>query len=219
MIKKYEFTGESKISNSITLNRIRRISDCKLGGWIESQKNLSHEGDCFVYDNGRVFGDAHVSGDARVFGDAHVSGDARVYGKAEVYHNAQVLGDARVSGDAKVFGDAHVSGHAKVYDNAQVFDNARVSGNAHIHNYVMLRSNDTIRNSKSVMSIRMVPFNMTVTPQNIHIGCASKSRFGKDQWKQVTKEEAEKMGLPEDRYHVYKTTIKSMIKAVARSKT
>ena len=49
--KKYEFTGETKVNDDgVTLHRIRALRDtwyCKkgdLGGWIEKEENLSHEG-------------------------------------------------------------------------------------------------------------------------------------------------------------------------------
>ena len=99
---KYEFTGETKVSSGRTLHRIRAVKsfgDIKkgdIGGWIESEKNLSHNCTAWVSDN------AWVSGDACVFGNARVSGDARVFG------DACVSGNARVSGDACVFGNASI---------------------------------------------------------------------------------------------------------------
>ena len=85
MCKKYEFTGETKIFECITLHRIRAIRSFgnvksgDIGGWIENQINLDQESDAWVYDNAWVYGDALVSGDARVSGDALVFGDARVF--------------------------------------------------------------------------------------------------------------------------------------------
>ena len=46
------------------------------GGYVESESNLSHDGDCWISGDAWVFGDAQVSGDAWVFGDARVYGDA-----------------------------------------------------------------------------------------------------------------------------------------------
>ena len=64
---------------------------------MESEKNLSQNGN------------AWVDGDAEVFGDAWVYGDAEVSGNAEVFGDARVSGNAEVSGDAEVFGNAEVS--------------------------------------------------------------------------------------------------------------
>lgn len=58
--KKYEFTGETKKFSGRTLKRIKRISDGVIGGWIESEENLSHEGWCFIYDEAVVYGEAEV---------------------------------------------------------------------------------------------------------------------------------------------------------------
>ena len=135
MDKKYEMLKDDTIEVGIRiLHRIKALKDFNdvrkgdLGGYIEKEESLSHEGNCWIYDNANVFNDACVSGDAKVFGNARVSGDACVSNNARVSDNACVSGNARVSGDAWVFGDA------KVFGNAQVFGNACVSDNAHITN-------------------------------------------------------------------------------------
>ena len=129
-MKKYEFTGEEKVIDNHTLHRIRAVRDFgtvkagDLGGWIEKEENLSHDGDAWVGDN------AQVTGAARVISAAQVIGDAWVDGNALVGDNAQVIGAARVIGSARVTGNALVGGAARVGDNAQVIGAARVTGNA-----------------------------------------------------------------------------------------
>ncbi len=55
--KKYEFTEETKDICGKKLYRIRALRDFKgvkagdLGGFIEKEENLSHEGNCWVYNN------------------------------------------------------------------------------------------------------------------------------------------------------------------------
>ena len=108
-MKKYELTANSIEINGHKLYQIKALIDipnvCKvadLGGYIESEKNLSHDGYCWVSGNAWVSGDAQVSGNAQVFGDAQVSEDAWVSGNAWVYGDARVFGDTLVFGDAKV---------------------------------------------------------------------------------------------------------------------
>ena len=91
MERKYEMLKNDKIMvGNVSLYRIiaiRNFGDVKkgdIGGYIEKEENLSHEGLCWVYDNAWVYGDALVSGDARVYGSA------RVYGNAIVSDNACV---------------------------------------------------------------------------------------------------------------------------------
>src|SRR5205823_3763851 len=96
--KKYELMRDQQvIAGGVTLYRIRALRDFgkvkagDLGGFLESERNLSHEGDCWVAD------------EARVYGDALVSHDARVYGRAEVYDHARISDRGQVLGNARVF--------------------------------------------------------------------------------------------------------------------
>ena len=95
-MKKYELTSETKIVFGHILYRIKALSSfgCvsagDLGGFLESEKNLSQNGNAWVSGDARVYGNAWVSGNAEVSGDARVYGNARVYGDASVYGNAEV---------------------------------------------------------------------------------------------------------------------------------
>ena len=131
MAKKFELTAEfvtnifgNKLFRIKALMAFGDVKEGELGGYVEKEENLDHDGDAWVSGN------AQVSGDARVYGDAWVSGNARVYGNAEVYGDARVYGNAWVSGDAQVYGNAEVYGDARVYGNAWVSGDARVYGNA-----------------------------------------------------------------------------------------
>ena len=75
-MKKFEFTGETKTISlffrTATLHRIRAVAEFglvkigDLGGWIEKEENLSHEGKAWIWGN------AEVCGDAKVFSASHV---------------------------------------------------------------------------------------------------------------------------------------------------
>ncbi|KKK77985.1 hypothetical protein LCGC14_2848110 [marine sediment metagenome] len=86
--KKYEFTGKTIRHYHYTLRQIRRISDGVVGGYIESEENLSQEGNCWVAGSAQVYSDARVYGKAQVYGDVlihntgSVSGNIRICGKA-----------------------------------------------------------------------------------------------------------------------------------------
>ena len=105
-MKKYELTDETIEVYGTALHRIKALKDFgnvkkgELGGYVESERNLSQEGNCWVCGNAKVCGDAEVCGNAWVFGNAEVYGNAKVYGNAWVYGNAEVCGNARVYGNA-----------------------------------------------------------------------------------------------------------------------
>jgi carbonic anhydrase/acetyltransferase-like protein (isoleucine patch superfamily) len=160
MERKYEFTGEEKqLDNGVIVKRIRAIRSFgsvkagDIGGWIEKEENLSHDGNAWVADEAIVYGDAKVYGDAQVYNHARVFGFSKVYGYAivrdgakvsehtSVNNNAQVYGNAKVSGNAYIFGDARVYGNAQVYGDARVYGDAMVSGNIKVYgNRVIFRS-------------------------------------------------------------------------------
>ena len=130
MGKKFELTTDTKIHFGRKLFRIKalisfgNVNAGDLGGYVESEKNLSQSGDAWVYGNARVYGNAEVYGDAWVYGDAEVCGDAWVYGNARVCGDARVCGNAEVCGNARVYGDAWVYGDAEVCGDAWVYGNA-----------------------------------------------------------------------------------------------
>lgn len=61
---KYKLTEETKVVFGKTLHRIvcvtafASVSVGDLGGWVESEKNLSQNGNAWVYGNARVCGNA-----------------------------------------------------------------------------------------------------------------------------------------------------------------
>ena len=92
--KKYEMLQDQTIEwCGRTLYRIRALRDFgnvragDVGGYIECERNLSQDGNAWVYDDARVCGDAWVSDNARVYGNALVCDNARVYGDALVCDN------------------------------------------------------------------------------------------------------------------------------------
>ena len=94
------------------LENFKCISSGNLGGWIESEKNLSQYGTCWiygdaiVYEDARVVDEAHVFGKAKVFGYACISGESKIYGYAKISHHAQIKNKTDITNYV------HISGHA-----------------------------------------------------------------------------------------------------------
>ena len=94
--KKYEFTEETIEVSGKVLHRIKAVRDFgivkagELGGFIEKEENLSHEGNCWVYNDAMVYGNAKVYGNAVVCDDAVVCGNAIVCGYAEICDDAKI---------------------------------------------------------------------------------------------------------------------------------
>ena len=157
-MKKYKLTPTKK-EGIFQIEALEDFGDVKkgdLGGWVESEKNLSHEGECWVYGNARVYGNAHVFENAKVYGNAHVFENARVYGNAEVHGSAWAYGSAWVYGNAKVFENAKVYGNAWVYGSAWVYGNARVYGSAEVYGSARVYENAKVYEYQSISTGRVI---------------------------------------------------------------
>ena len=89
--------------NIVLLHDIGNIPTLKkgeIGGVIHSEKNLSHEGRCWVFPGGEVSGQARVEGNAFVEDGGKVEVFAKVEDAATVY--GRVGGNSKISGDTVV---------------------------------------------------------------------------------------------------------------------
>ena len=125
MNKKYELTDETMEYTGCTLHRIKALKDFSdvkkgdLGGWVKSEENLSQEGDCWVYD------------EAKVFNWAHVCDNATIHNESTLSYHVTVEDNAKVSGDTFIYDNVKVSG-SSIVDDSRIADNAQVIGSAHV---------------------------------------------------------------------------------------
>lgn len=120
MGKKYELLSDDTITiDGRTLYRIRALRTFagvevgSLGGYIENEFSLSHEGSCWVGGNAAV-GDIGCVRDG-----ASVLDNARL-------RRAYAGGYAVISANAQVCGHTHISGNARVGLNARIHSNDAV---------------------------------------------------------------------------------------------
>lgn len=185
--KKYELTEETVTTPNRfarrTLYRIRALRDIPrygikagdLGGYVETEKNLSQTG------NAWVGGDAWVCGDAQVLDDAQVSGNARVYG------NAKVFGKAEVYSRARVFGDACVSGHAQVCNYACVLGDAWIEG---ADTWVDGNAEIVSRTTRTPIFIGGLLWPVTISDTDMKMGCECHNF---EEWANFTDDEIKRM--------------------------
>lgn len=150
MDKKYELIP-SDIEGLFRVKALKEFNDVKkgdIGGYVESENNLSQLGDCWIYDDAIVCDNAVVVGNARVCDKAVVVDNAQVCDNAVVVGNTVVVGNARVWGNAIVRDDARVFANAQIYDNAVVAGNAVVVGNARVWGNAQICGNAMIFSDK-----------------------------------------------------------------------
>ena len=131
--KKYVLTDKTKEIYGHILHRIKAVKDFgdvkkdDLGGWIETEYNLSQFGNCWIYDN------AIVCENANVRDNAIVCGNAIVYGEAYIWDNAKVRGSTIICDKVNISEYACIRDYANVYGRVSIRDYTVVRGNAKVH--------------------------------------------------------------------------------------
>ena len=174
-MKKYELDKSTKITlNRLPHYRIKALKDFAdvkagdLGGYIQSEANLSQDGNCWVYDdaivsgNARVVDNAIIKNNATVDHNAVVKNNAIVKDFATIKLNATVAGNATVSDHAVVSYDALCDMYANISDNARIWHNAHVSGQARISDKALILDNATIKDHATITDNASVANNAIV---------------------------------------------------------
>ena len=117
--KKYEIVkGNNKLFNGIEYFRIRALKDFydvrkgDFGGYIESEDNLSQEGNCWIYDDSEVFGTTHISGNTKVINKSKIRTKGEIVINDGIIDNTSILDDASIKCDYASFCDTIISGEA-----------------------------------------------------------------------------------------------------------
>ena len=177
--EKYELTDDTRTisdkNGDHVVYRIKALRDVgefvkagDLGGYVESEHNLSITGSCWVYHDAIVYGDASVKDNAKICDKAIACNQAKIYGNAaiwdnaticdyaRIYENACVSGNAIVKGAAEVFALAHildkaiVGEKARIWDRAIIADNAQVLGNAGVFDHARVLDNAIVKGNAVV---------------------------------------------------------------------
>ena len=189
--KKYELTDTINHYGD-TLYRIKALisfGDVKagdIGGYVESEDNLSHEGDCWIFDNAIVKDEAKVLDNVTVFGNAQVldhaivkdyttvADNAVVTGYSKVYEYARVSGNATVNETSEVYGHAAVRGNANLHSTVKVFGTAIVSGdaivsdNSKVYGRSIVIENALVNGASEIYGYSIVCGDACITDANIY---------------------------------------------------
>lgn len=136
----YTFDGH-KLYRVEALKDFGDVKKGSIGGFIENEKNLSQEGNCWVYLDAKVYDNAKVFGNAVIDGFAQVCDNAMVYGNAQVNRYSKIKNNARVFENARIEGNSIVKDNAQVYANSLLLENAQVCDNANLSGTCLVREN------------------------------------------------------------------------------
>lgn len=107
-VRKYELVDEMwRMQRGIRHHRIRALKDFNdvkagdLGGWVESEANLSQDGDCWIYDGALVSGNSRVFENAKIYSGTMLLGDVKVHQSASI-HGGLLFGSIEVVGTGSI---------------------------------------------------------------------------------------------------------------------
>ena len=156
MKKKYRLTDETIEFNGVKLYRIEALRDFgdvkkgDKGGFVQSEKNLSQFGNCWIYGDAKVFNYAYVSCDAicecssLIYGHARVADNARIFHNSKVHGYSCILENAYISNYSNVYGTACIRGNAFIRNNSTIHDDVEVYGNAIISGTSIVRGDSKV---------------------------------------------------------------------------
>ena len=111
---KYNFTGEEQTINGVLLKRIQRLSDNKIGGWIEKESNLTHDGDAWVSGDAQVSGDAWERSPLYIQGTRHALTNCK-FGFIQIGCQCLSFGDWKENGKTIAISNGYTKEEIKEY--------------------------------------------------------------------------------------------------------
>jgi NDP-sugar pyrophosphorylase family protein len=124
-MKKFELSDVTITVGNVTLYCVKALRSWRtehgteinkgdLGGFVQSEDNLSQLGTCWIADEAQALGKSRIKDDALVCKNAIISGRAQVQDCAVVTDIAKVQDCAIVSDSAVVSGHAVIQGIARI---------------------------------------------------------------------------------------------------------
>jgi len=147
ILKETKLDGNGKLPPYYRIEALKDFGDVKkgdIGGWVSNYENLSQDGNCWLYDNGKA------RYNARILDDATIHGNASAGGSSEMHGYSKLTGNACINRSAKLYDYAIVSYSAIVTDNAivgsfgQIFDTVTLHGNSMVTGKSVVRSDSKL---------------------------------------------------------------------------
>jgi len=126
-MKKYELTGYyleiSATSKLFRIKALRDFSDVKkgqLGGFVQNEYNLSHEGDCWIYSDASACDSSKVQDNAKLRDFCMLRDYAKLSDNAVMQEYVTLEGRGSLSGNAVMMNDSFMTGRSSASGDAVI---------------------------------------------------------------------------------------------------
>ena len=136
--KKYELSDITMEFEGRTLYRIRALknfSDVKagdLGGWVETEYNLSQEGNCWIYN------------EAKCMDNSKICDNSTMHDYSEMYDYSIMRGDSEMYGHSEMFGYSEMYDYSIMHDNTIMYDYSEMHDHSRMYGDSILKDEEKL---------------------------------------------------------------------------
>ena len=128
-MKKYELTDETIIFEGRTLHRIRALRDIPslyvkegdLGGFVQSEDNLSQLDDCWIFDDAKAMDRSQVLGNSCMYDNSSVKDNSCMLDSSSLWDNSHMSGDSCMSENSSMYHKSCLIENGSLEENESLF--------------------------------------------------------------------------------------------------
>ena len=181
--KKYEILIDKEHTvkyNGRILHRIRALKDFDgvkkgdIGGFVQSEHNLSHDGNCWIYDDAKCMDSAKCMDDSIMFDNSIMYNNSKMYDysrmcdyskmfdnsimynnsimfdNSRMYDNSIMYDNSRMLDNSKMYDNSKMCGNSKMYDNSQMYNNSKMFGNSKMFDNTKMYDNSSLHGNAKI---------------------------------------------------------------------
>lgn len=146
----------TKLYRVVAVRNFGDVEKGQKGGYIQHERNLSQEGDCWVAGMAQIYGQAAVTKNALA------CDFVEAYGQALITDDAEARGHADLSGRCRLLDRSGADGHTRIFGAAELCDNGRaggysvISGRSQITDDVMITGNCVVAGTARMVGRQVI---------------------------------------------------------------
>ena len=151
--KKYEILMDEK--NTIewkghTLHRIRALRDFgdirkgDIGGFVENENNLSHKGNCWIYDDAKAMDNSIMYDNSRICDKSELHDDSEMYNYTRMYDYSELHNNSIMNDNSEMHDISKMYGNSIMYDDSEMYGDSELNNKAKLYGKLISKVDDFI---------------------------------------------------------------------------
>ena len=154
--RKYELTDITMRYEGRTLYRIRALKDFadvkkgKLGGWVQTEDNLSQKGNCWIYNNAKCMDNARMYDNSTMFDRSEMHDNTIMYDYSRMHGNSAMYDYSRMLDYTTMYGNSEMHDYSKMCDNSEMHEGSKMYNNSIISEHGEMWKNGVLDGDKNL---------------------------------------------------------------------